>query len=56
MLMKRTRLEAERQAHPRRPLVRQHISKNRNAAAVGCSDLILFMASLGWAETCPKLV
>jgi hypothetical protein len=24
------------------------------AAAVGCSDWILFMASLGWAGACPK--
>src|SRR5262249_31573814 len=26
------------QAHPRRPLVRRYAAKNRNAAAVGCSD------------------
>src|SRR5262249_23287247 len=25
-------------AHPRRPLVRRNAAKNRNAAAVGCSD------------------
>jgi hypothetical protein len=47
-------LSANDKAHPRRPLVKRNVSKNRNAVAVGCSDWILIMASLGWAGACPK--
>jgi hypothetical protein len=31
-------------------------ARNRDGGPVNCNALILFMALLGWAETCPKLV